>query len=195
MFAAHRNYGAASGSTGAALAERKPRVGERPLLCSALLGQSLGFVDFSLLPRHAVWHDLFEAELYLHFQVTLTSSRNKCKECSTAKVCLALALPVLLSLGWLTVSAIAINTLPKGVVCLQARELAQARRLQQDNEQIGAYRVVTVEVFERERCYLDEFAISAPLNVLSELAGTGIHKAESIVGRQCPCTESKTGVP
>lgn len=132
-------------------------------MCSALLGQSLGFVDFSLHPRRAVWHDLFEAELYLQTQVMVASSRNKCKEYSASKVCLALAIPVLLALGWLTVSAVAINTLPNGVVCLQARELAQARSLQQDDVQIGSYRVVTIEVFERERCYLDEFAISAPL--------------------------------
>ena len=49
------------------------------------------------------------------------------------------------------------------MVCSQARELTQARRLQQDDVQIGSYRVVSIEVFERERCYMDEFAISAPL--------------------------------
>ena len=47
----------------------------------------------------------------------------------------------------------------------QGRELRQARRLQQgdDDQTFGNYRALSIEVFERERCYLDEFAISARL--------------------------------
>ena len=45
----------------------------------------------------------------------------------------------------------------------RALQTAPARSLQQrDEQEYGNYRVVSVEVFERERCYLDEFAISAP---------------------------------
>lgn len=50
---------------------------------------------------------------------------------------------------------------------LQGRALqtAPSRSLQQrdDDREYGNYRVVSIEVFERERCYLDEFAISVPL--------------------------------
>ncbi len=77
---------------------------------------------------------------------------------------------------------------------MQTRELAQARSLQQDDVQIGSYRVVTIEVFERERCYLDEFAISAPLRSALKVGWHWVFKAESSVGRECPCTLSKTGV-
>lgn len=59
---------------------------------------------------------------------------------------------------------------------MQGRELKQARSLQQDDVQIGSYRVVSVEVYERERCFLDEFAISAPLNTF-QLFGSVVEQA------------------
>jgi Rieske Fe-S protein len=45
----------------------------------------------------------------------------------------------------------------------QARELKQARSLQQDDQEYGSYKVVTVEVFESNRCYMDEYSICAHL--------------------------------
>ncbi len=44
---------------------------------------------------------------------------------------------------------------------VQARELKQARSLQQDDREYGSYKVVTVEVFESNRCYMDEYSICA----------------------------------
>ncbi len=58
----------------------------------------------------------------------------------------------------------------------QARELKQARSLQQDDREYGSYKVVTVEVFESNRCYMDEYSICAHLGRTLQVS---VHS--------CPC--------